>query len=74
VTVVADGRRFRLHTRSGGTGSYRRRLFWQAFFSDPRAKRIADASGSISIRVVVTAPDGSTSAGTRTVHVSEGYG
>jgi hypothetical protein len=74
VTAVADGVSVRLRTHSGGTGSYRRHLFWQGFFRDPRAPRLADRSRSISIRVRVTAPDGSVSAGTRTVSVSEGYG
>jgi hypothetical protein len=74
VTAVADGVRVRLRSRSGGTGSYRRRLFWQGFFRDPRAHWLADASGSIAVQVTVTAPDRSISAATRTVHVSEGYG
>jgi hypothetical protein len=74
VTAVVDGVSVRLRTHSGGTGSYRRQLFWQGFFRDPRAQRLADTSGSTPIRVSVTAPDGSISAGTRTVHVSEGYG
>jgi len=73
VTAVADGVRVRLRSPSGGTGSYRRRLFWQGFFHDPRAHRLAGASGSIAVRVTVTAPDRSISAGTRTVDVSEGY-
>jgi hypothetical protein len=74
VTAVADGVSVRLRTHSGSTGSYRRHVFWQGFFRDPRAPWLADRSRSIPIRVRVTAPDGSVSAGTRTVHVSEGYG
>jgi hypothetical protein len=73
VTAVVDGVNVRLRTRSG-TGSYRRRLFWQGFFLDPRAQRLADASRSIPIRVSVTKFDGSVSSGTPTVYVSEGYG
>jgi hypothetical protein len=74
VTAVADGVSVRLRTHSRGTGSYRRHLFWQGFFRDPRASRLADHSHSIPIRVSVTAPDGSVSTGTRTIYVSEGYG
>ena len=74
VTAIADGVSVRLRPHSGGTGSYRRRLFWQGFFRDPRAPRLADRSRSIPIRVRVTALDGSVSTGTRTVSVSEGYG
>jgi hypothetical protein len=74
VTAVADGVSVRMRTHSGGTGSYRRQLYWQGFFRDPRAQRVADGSGSIPIRVSVTAADGSVSAVTRTVPVSTGYG
>ena len=74
VTAVADGISVRLRTHSGGTGRYRRRLYWQGFFHDPRAQTLADSSRSVPLRVRVTAPDGSVSAGTRTVFVSEGYG
>ena len=74
VTAVADGVGVRLRTQTGGTGSYRRQLYWQGFFRDPRAQRLADASGSIPIRVTVTAPGGSVSGVSRTVYVSKGYG
>jgi hypothetical protein len=74
VTAVADGISVRLRTRSGGTGAYRRFLYWKGFFHDPRAARLADRSRSIPIRVSVTARDGSASTGTRTVRVSQGYG
>ena len=74
VTAVVDGVSLRLRTHSGGTGSYRRHVFWQGFFRDPRAPGLADRPRSIPIRVRVTALDGSVSAGTRTVQVSEGYG
>jgi hypothetical protein len=74
VSAVADGISVRLRTHSGGTGPYRRQLFWQGFFRDPRAQQLAAASGSIPIRVTVTAPDGSISVVTRTVYVSEGFG
>jgi hypothetical protein len=73
VTAVVDGVHVRLRTRSG-SGSYRRRLFWQGFFLDARAQHLADASRSIPIRVRVTTRDGSVSTGTPTVDVSEGYG
>jgi hypothetical protein len=74
VTAVADGISVRLRTHSDGSGRYSRHLFWQGFFRDPRASQLADRARSIPIRVSVTAPDGSVSAGTRTIYVSEGYG
>jgi hypothetical protein len=74
VTAVVDGVSVRLRTRSAGTGSYGGRLFWQGFFHDPRAQRHADASASIPVRITLTASDGSISAATRTVFVSQGYG
>lgn len=73
VAAVVDGVNVRLRTHSG-TGSYRRELFWQGFFTDRRAQGLADASRSIPIRVRVTTLDGSVSAATPTVYVSEGYG
>jgi hypothetical protein len=74
VTARVDGVSIRLHTHSGGTGSYRHQRFWQGFFQDTRAQRLADNSSSMVIRVRMTAPDGSASAASRTVSVSEGYG
>jgi enoyl-CoA hydratase/carnithine racemase len=74
VTALVDGVSKRLRTHSGGTGPYGHQRFWQGFFRDARAQRLADNSKSIPVRVRVTAPDGSTSAETRTVHVSKGYG
>jgi hypothetical protein len=74
VTAVVDGHGVRLGTRPGGTGSYRRGLFWQGFFPDPGAQRLADASRSIPISVRVTMLDGSILAAKPTVYVSEGYG
>lgn len=74
VSAVADGISVSLRTRSGRTGPYSRQLFWQGFFRDARAQQLAAASGSIPVRVSVIALDGSISTGTRTVHVSKGYG
>lgn len=74
VTAIVDGVSVRLHTHSGGTGSYRHQRFWQGFFRDTRAQRLADNSSSIMILVRMAAPDGSISTASRTVSVSEGYG
>jgi hypothetical protein len=74
VTATVDGHDFRLRTRSGGTGSYRRGLFWHGVFPDPNAQKFADASRSILVRVSVIANDGSTGDAKAVVYVSEGYG
>jgi hypothetical protein len=74
VSAVVDGLTVRMRTRRGGTGRYRHGLFWQAFFRDPRAQRLADASESIAVRVRVSAFNASVRAGTRIVLVSPGYG
>ncbi len=74
ISAVVDGVRVRLRTHSGGSGPYGSHLYWQGFFRDPHAQQLANNSKSIPVRVRVTAPDGSTSAETRTVHVSKGYG
>jgi hypothetical protein len=70
----ADGHDVVLRTRGAGTGSYRRRLFWEGIFSDPSAQRIADASGSVIVRLRVAERDGSVGNAKSTVRVSEGYG
>ena len=41
VTAMLAGQTVTLHTRPGGRGAYARRRFWQGFFSDPRAERLA---------------------------------
>lgn len=74
ATAVVDGVSVHLRSHSGGTGRYRRWLFWQGFFRDPHAQRLANASDSIPVHLKVTAPSGSISAGTRTTFVSSGYG
>ena len=74
ATAVVDGVSVHLRSKPGGTGRYGHWLFWQGFFRDPRAQRLANASESIPIRLSITAPGGSVSAGTRTVFVSPGYG
>jgi hypothetical protein len=74
VTAIVDGHDVVLRTRAGGTGSYRRGLFWQDIFADPSAQRIADASGSVIVRVRVTEDDGSVGNASSIVRVSEGYG
>jgi hypothetical protein len=74
VTAVVDGHEVVLRTRAGGTGSYRRGLFWQGIFADSSAQRTADASGSAIVRLRVTEKDGSVANATSTVRVSEGYG
>src|SRR5712672_1979673 len=48
VIATVDGHNVVLRTRAGGTGSYRRGLFWEGIFADPSAQRIADAFGSAS--------------------------
>ena len=67
-----------LHTRAGGTGSYRRGLFWEGVFADPGAQRIADAdgsaAGSVSVHLRVAENDGSIGNANSTVPLSEGYG
>jgi hypothetical protein len=74
VTAIVDGHDVVLRARAGGTGSYRRGLFWQDIFADPSAQRIADASGSVIVRVRVTEDDGSVGNASSIVRVSEGYG
>lgn len=74
VTARVDGVSVRLHSHAGGTGRYGHQRFWQGFFRDTRAQRLADNSRSILIRVRMIAPDGSVSTASRTVPVSEGYG
>jgi hypothetical protein len=67
-----------LRTHAGGTGSYRRGLFWEGVFADPGAQRIADAFGSasdsVTVRLRVVADDGSIGDANSTVPLSEGYG
>jgi len=58
----------------GGAGSYRRGLFWEGIFADSSAQRIADAFGSVSVRLRVAENDGSIGNANSTVRVSEGYG
>jgi hypothetical protein len=74
VTAVVDGVTVPLRTHAGGSGRYRVRLYWQGFFHDPHAQRLADASARIPIRVRVTAPGGSVESATRHVRVSTGFG
>jgi hypothetical protein len=74
ISAVVDGVHVRLRTHSGGSGPYRSHRYWQGFFRDPRGQRLADTSASVAIRIRVTATDGSVSALTRAVYVSEGYG
>ena len=74
VTAIVDRHEVVLRTHAGGTGSYRRGLFWEGIFADPSAQRIADASGSVSVRLRVTESDGSVGNANSTVRVSEGYG
>jgi hypothetical protein len=78
VTAVVDGHDVVLRTRAGGTGSYRRGLFWEGVFADPGAQRIADAfgsaAGSVTVRLRVVANDGSIDNTNSTVPLSEGYG
>jgi hypothetical protein len=74
VTATVDGHDVVLRTRAGGTGSYRRGLFWEGIFADPSAQRIADASGSVTVRLRVRENDGSVGSANSTVRVSEGYG
>ena len=74
VTGIIDGHDVVLRTRAGGTGSYRRGLFWQGIFADPSAQRIADASGSVIVHLQVTENDGSVIKTNSSVRVSEGYG
>ena len=73
VSATVDGHDFRLRTRSGGTGSYRRGLFWEGVFPDPNAQKLAGASRPILVRVRVIANDGSTGDAKAVVYVSEGY-
>ncbi len=65
-------------THTGGSGSYRRGLFWEGIFADPGAQRIADAygsaSGSVTVRLRVAESDGSIGNANSTVPLSEGYG
>jgi hypothetical protein len=78
VTAIVDGRDVVLRTRAGGTGSYRRGLFWEGIFADPSAQRIADAfgsaSGAVTVRLRVVENDGSIGNANPTVPLSEGYG
>ena len=78
VTAIVDGHDVALHARAGGTGSYRRGLFWEGTFADPNAQRIADAfgsaSGSVSARLQVTENNGSIGNANSTVPLSEGCG
>ncbi len=74
VTAIVDRHYVVLGTRAGGTGAYPRGLFWEGIFADPSAQRIADASGSVSVRLRVTENDGSVGNANSTVRVSEGYG
>jgi hypothetical protein len=78
VTAIVNGHDVVLHTRAGGTGSYRRGLFWEGIFADPSAQQIADdfgsASGSVSVRLRVAENDGSVGNANSTVPLSEGYG
>jgi hypothetical protein len=74
VSARLDSKRLRLYTRAGGSGSYRKGMFWQMFFHDSHAQAWADASRSIRVRVTVVARDGSTHTVRPLVYVSEGYG
>jgi len=78
VTAVVDGHDVVLRTRAGGTGSYRRGLFWQGIFADSSAQQVADAfgsaSGSVTVRLRVVENDGSIGHTNSTVPLSEGYG
>jgi hypothetical protein len=74
VTAIVDGHDVVLRTRAGGTGSYRRGLFWQGIFADPSAQRIADDSRSVIVRLRVTENDGSVGHTSLAVPLSEGYG
>jgi hypothetical protein len=78
VTAVVDGQDVVLRTREGGTGSYRRGLFWQGIFPDSSAQRIAgafgSASGSVTVRLRVVENDGSIRNANSNVPLSEGYG
>jgi hypothetical protein len=78
VTAIVDRHDVVLHTRAGGTGSYRRGLYWEGIFADPSAQRIADAYGSafcsVSVRLRVAENDGSIGNANSTVPLSEGYG
>ncbi len=78
VTAIVDGHHVVLRTQAGGTGSYRRGLFWEGIFADPSAQLIADAfgsaSGSVTVRLRVVENDGSIGNANSTVPLSEGYG
>jgi hypothetical protein len=78
VTAVVHGHEVVLRTHEGGTGSYRRGLFWEGVFADPSAQRTADASGSasgsVTVSLRVVANDGSIDNTNSTVQLSEGYG
>jgi hypothetical protein len=71
---MIDGHEVRLRTGQAGTGAYQPRRFWQGFFPDPSAQRLADASRSIRVRVFVMMRDGSVDDAKATAYVSEGYG
>lgn len=74
VSARLDGQLLRLHTRAGGSGAYRKGMFWQVFFRDRHAQAWADASRSITVRVTVVEADGSHHTARALVYVSEGYG
>lgn len=74
VTAVVHGHAVRLATAAGGTGSYRRSLFWQGFFSDPYVADLASGGGTLLVRIRVLTPGGSVLTGRAIVYVSAGYG
>jgi hypothetical protein len=74
VSARLDGKQLRLRTHAGGSGTYRKGMFWQLFFHDSHAQAWADASRSIPVRVTVVTKDGTTHAARPLVYVSEGYG
>ena len=66
MSCLAHAREALVHTGEGSSG--------RVFFADLSAQRIADASGSVSVRLRVTENDGSVGNANSTVRVSEGYG
>ena len=74
VTAVVDDVPVALRTHAGGSGSYRKHLFWQGIFQDPHVQRLTEASAPIPIRLRVSATNGSVSVRTRAVLIHRGYG
>lgn len=74
VEALVGGCHVTLTTSPGGSGAYRRGLFWQGFFRAPKIAALAGSYGTTVVRIHAITRTGNVLDAKVTVPVSQGYG